>query len=161
MKRNFKISSFRINPSTITNNASFRFRVYINLINYFERVFRGVLIFVACYYIEQSSTYCRAIDDNSNSSSFFPILNGKREMSTLSETNHSLHHAVPSTISNRTFRHPSANSLSSIDSRFARHVRRYRDIRLLRVVFQSMLQPSVRWQHTRLTGKKDYSREKI
>lgn len=71
MKRNFKISSFRINPSTITNNASFRFRVYINLINYFERVFRGVLIFVACYYIEQSSTYCRAIDDNSNSSSFF------------------------------------------------------------------------------------------
>lgn len=83
-------------------------------------------------------------------------------MSTLSETNHSLHHTVPSTISNRTFRQAnSANSLSSIDSHFARHVRRYRDIRLLRVVFQSMLQPSVRWQHTRLTGKKDYSREKI
>lgn len=54
---------------------------------------------------------------------------------------------------------PRRNSLSSIDSRFPRHVRRYRTL-LLRVVFQSMLQPSVRWQHTRLTGKKDYSREK-
>lgn len=46
---------------------------------------------------------------------------------------------------------PRRNSLSSIDSRFPRHVRRYRTL-LLRVVFQSMLQPSVRWQHTRLTG---------
>lgn len=151
---------FRINPSKIM----FRFvSAFINLINYFERI--DVLIFRLLFHRTSCSTYFQPIDDNSlsNQSNFFANPSSGTYPSgvhAFENESFSARSAIYDQQRYQTFRHPSTNSLSSIDSRFPRHVRRYRTL-LLRVVFQSMLQPSVRWQHTRLTGKKDYSREKI
>lgn len=156
MKRKIHISNQSIN---MTNNASFRFCVYKS-----HQLFRtciGVLIFRLLFH----RTSCSTVFPTNR----WPILCPTRRASlpilrvvrvhTFGNGSFSARSAIYDQQRYRTFRHPSTNFLSSIDSHFPRHVRRYRTL-LLRVVFQSILQPSVRWQHTRLTGKKDYSREK-